>query len=61
MVADRRASVEVRKAKMSFERKLAHNIKFDSKSFFAYVRSKSKVKAKVGALIDQDGRLLGVW
>ena len=30
VVADRRASVEVRKAKMSFERKLAHNIKFDS-------------------------------
>ena len=28
------------------------------KSFFAYVRSKSKAKAKVGALIDQDGRLL---
>ena len=45
--ANRRASAEVRKAKMSFERKLAQNIKYDSKSFFAYVRSKSKAKVRL--------------
>ena len=50
--------MEVRRAKMSFERKLAHNIKYDSESFFAYVRSKSKAKAKVGALRNQERRLL---
>ena len=64
VVADRGALVEVRRAKMSFERKLAYNIKYDSKSFFAYVRSKSKTKAKVGALRNQEGRLLesgGDW
>ena len=58
VVAGRRASVEVRRAKMSFERKLTHNIKYDSKSFFAYVRSKSKAKVKVGSLRNREGELL---
>ena len=34
------ATNEVRKAKRNFEHKLAQNIKSDSKSFYAYVRSK---------------------
>ena len=34
------ATNEVRKSKQNFEHKLAQNIKSDSKSFYAYVRSK---------------------
>ena len=34
------ATNEVRKSKRNFEHKLAENIKSDSKSFYAYVRSK---------------------
>ena len=37
------ATNEVRKSKRNFEHKLAQNIKSDSKSFYAYVRSKQKV------------------
>ena len=37
------ASNEVRKFKQNFELKLAQNIKSDSKSFYAYVRSKSRM------------------
>ena len=58
VVANRRASAEVRRAKMNFEKKLAQNIKYDSKSFFAYVRSKSKAKVRVGSLRGQDGELM---
>ena len=42
------ATNEVRKSKRNFEHKLAQNIKSDSKSFYAYVRSKQKVRDKVG-------------
>jgi len=38
--ANREASEEVKRAKQNFEDKLAKNIKQDTKSFFAYVRSK---------------------
>ena len=34
---------EIRKCKRTFEKKLAGNIKNDSKSFYAYVRCKQKV------------------
>ena len=44
------ATNEVRKSKRNFELKLAHNIKSDSKSFYAYVRSKQNVRDKVGPL-----------
>ena len=37
------ASTEIRKSKRTFENKLAGNIKNDSKSFYAYVRSEQKV------------------
>ena len=47
-----RAVAEIRKAKKSFRKKLSVNIKSDAKSFYAYVRSKSKTKTKVGPLID---------
>ena len=42
----------IRKVKKSFEKKLSVNIKSEPKSFYAYVRSKSKTKTKVGPLID---------
>ena len=37
------ATTEIRKSKRTFEKKLAGNIKNDSKSFYAYVRSKQNV------------------
>ena len=40
------ATNEVRKSKRNFELKLAQNIKSDSKSFYAYVRSKQNVRDK---------------
>ena len=38
------ATTEIRKSKRTFEKKLAGNIKNYSKSFYAYVRSKQKVR-----------------
>ena len=49
------ATNEVRKSKRNFELKLAQNIKSDSKSFYAYVRSKQDVRDKVGPLEDNAG------
>ena len=46
------ATNEVRKSKRNFEHKLAQNIKSDSKSFYAYVRSKQNVRDRVGPLED---------
>jgi hypothetical protein len=56
--ASKAAAAEVRKAKLDFEKKLADNIKVDNKSFYAYVRRKSKVKVKPGPLIDDSGKIL---
>ena len=41
---------EIRSSKRMFEQKLATNIKQDSKSFFAYIRSKQRVKDSIGPL-----------
>ena len=49
---------EIRESKRNFERKLAANIKQDSKTFFAYIRSKQKVKDVVGPLKDSDGLVI---
>ena len=49
------ATNEVRKSKRNFEHKLAQNIKSDSKSFYAYVRSKQNVRDRVGPLEDNAG------
>ena len=46
------ATNEVRKSKRNFELKLAQKIKSDSKSFYAYVRSKQHVRDKLGPLED---------
>ena len=52
------ATNEVRKSKWNFELKLAQNIKSDSKSFYAYVRSKQNVRDKVGPLEDNAGDII---
>ena len=49
---------EVRKSKRNVELKLAQNIKSDSKSFYAYVRSKQNVRDKVGPLEDNAGDII---
>ena len=52
------ATNEVRKSKRNVEHKLAHNIKSDSKSFYAYVRCKQNVRDKVGPLEDNAGNII---
>ena len=52
------ATNEVRKSKRNFEHKLAQNIKSDSKSFYAYVRSKQNVRDNVGPLEDNFGNIV---
>ena len=42
-------------------KKLAGNIKNDSKSFYAYVRSKQKVRDKVGPLENNRGNIISDW
>ena len=49
---------EVRKSKQNVELKLAQNIKSDSKSFYAYVKSKQNVRHKVGPLEDKVGYII---
>ncbi len=49
------ATNEVRKSERNIEHKLAQNIKSDSKSFYANVRSKQNVLDKVGPLEDNAG------
>ena len=44
------ATAEIRNSKRSYEQKIAFNIKHDSKSLYAYVRSKHKVQDKVGPI-----------
>jgi len=53
-----KATTEYRKAKKAFELKLATNTKQDFKSFYSYIRSKSKTKATVGPLKDGFGNLI---
>ena len=52
------ATTEIRKSKRTFEKKLAGNIKNDSKSFYVYVRSKQKVRDKVGSLENNSGNII---
>ncbi len=41
------ATDEIRNSKRSYEHKIAFNIKHDSKSLYAYVRSKQNIQDKV--------------
>ena len=52
------ATTEIRKSKRTFEKILAGNIKNDSKSFYAYVRSKQNVRDKVGPLENNRGNII---
>ena len=52
------ATNEIRKSKRNCEHKLAQNIKSESKSFYAYVRSKQNVRDKVGPLEDNVGNII---
>ena len=52
------ATKAIKEAKRTFELNLAHGVKNDSKSFWAYVRSKTKTKTTVGPLQDQIGELI---
>ena len=52
------ATTEITQSKRSYEQKLACNIKNDSKSFYAYVRSKQNVQDKVGPLEDSAGNII---
>ena len=49
---------EVRKSKRNCEHKFVHNLKSDSKSFYAYVRSKQNVRDRVGPLEDNAGNII---
>ena len=51
-------TTEIRKFKRTFKEKLAGNIKNDSKSSYAYVRSKQKVRDKVEPLENNRGNLI---
>ncbi|MCU7801386.1 MAG: reverse transcriptase family protein, partial [gamma proteobacterium symbiont of Lucinoma myriamae] len=48
-------SKEIRNSKIEYEKNLSENIKTNSKSFWNYVRSKSKTKESVGNLEDAEG------
>ena len=52
------ATIKIIKSKRIFEKKLAGNIKNDSKSFYAYVSSKQKVRDKVGPLENNSGNII---
>ena len=52
------ATTKIRKSKRTFEKKLAGNIKNDSKSLYAYVRSKQTVRDKVGPLENNSGKII---
>ena len=51
------ATNEVKKAKRQFEMKLAEQVKGNPKSFWKYVRSKTKVKSGISDLQKEDGSL----
>ena len=56
--ARKKADIALKQAKLNFERKLAANIKRDTKSFFAYVRGRSKVRSKTGPIVDDLGHVV---
>ena len=47
--------MRIEKSRRKFEKKLADNIKTDTKSFFAYIRSLSSSSAKPTVLYQEDG------
>ena len=55
--AEKEARISIKQARKSFESKLAKKIKTDSKSFYAYVRSKSKCRSGIGPLMSASGTI----
>jgi len=55
--AAKEARAETKRAKKNFEKKLAENIKEDTKSFYAYVRSNNNIKCSTGPIVDEAGTL----
>ena len=51
-------TAEIRNSKRIYEKKLTFNITHDSKSLYAYVRSKQKVQDKVGPLEGSDENII---
>lgn len=49
---------ENKRAKLAFERRLADNIKHNSKAFYSYVNSKSRSNKKIGPLRGGDGQII---
>src|SRR5260221_1084505 len=49
---------ELRNARLQFEQKLTTDIKKNQKTFFSYVRSKSRTKDRVGPLKDNNGQVV---
>ena len=47
----------IRDAKVTFERNIATNVREDPKSFWKFVRSKTKVRPTIGLLKSQDGTM----
>jgi len=56
--AAKAANTLVKQARKKFEDCLAKKIKDDRKSFFAYVRRKSKCNVKVGSLLNSNSQLI---
>jgi len=54
-----KASKAVKLAKRNFEKQIAKKIKSDPKSFYSYVKSKTKFKSTVGPLTNDKGDLVG--
>ena len=52
------ATAKIRNSKRSYEQKIAFNIKHNSKSFYAYFRSKQKVQDKVSHIENSDGNII---
>ena len=50
--------MKITKRHLTFEKKLAGNIKNDSRNFYAYVRSKQNVRDKVGPLENNRGNII---
>ena len=54
-----KASKAVKLAKRNFEKQIAKKIKSDPKSFYSYVKSKTKFKSTIGPLSNDNGDLVG--
>jgi len=58
ILVSKETSKAVKKARWNLEKMLARNIKTDKKSFFAYIRGKSKLKSRSGPLINKAGDII---